>query len=72
MSAAIGVDDSGASGVNRTQIFNATLIGNPGGPGTPAFSVLNTGFVPTLPNIAIYFSIAKLTDHIAVVPMNWA
>jgi hypothetical protein len=29
VSASLGVDDTGASGVNRTQIFNATLIGNP-------------------------------------------
>jgi hypothetical protein len=52
VSATLGVDDSSASGYNRTQIFNATLIGNPGGPGTPATSVITTGFVPTLPNIS--------------------
>ena len=38
VSATIGVDDSSPSAFNRTQIFNATLIGNPGGPSTPAFS----------------------------------
>jgi len=58
VSASIGVDDTGAGGVNRTQIFNATLIGNPGGPGTPAFSVTASpsGIVPTLPNISSGFS----------------
>jgi len=29
VSATIGVDDSSAAGFNRTQLFNATLIGNP-------------------------------------------
>ena len=33
VSATLGVDDSSASGYNRTQVFNATLIANPGGPG---------------------------------------
>src|SRR6516225_8001735 len=62
VSASIGVDDSGAASLNRTNIFNATLIGNPGGPSTPAFTVTNTpitgffppgsGIVPTLANIS--------------------
>jgi hypothetical protein len=39
VSATIGIDDSSENGYNRTQIFNATLIGNPGGPGTPAVSI---------------------------------
>jgi hypothetical protein len=30
VSGSIGIDDSGASGYNRTQVFNATLVGNPG------------------------------------------
>jgi hypothetical protein len=52
VSATIGVDSTGANGQNRTQLFNATLIGNPGGPGTPAISVTTAGFVPTLANIS--------------------
>jgi hypothetical protein len=52
VSATIGIDDSSALGYNRTQIFNATLIGNPGGPGTPATSLITTGPVPTLPNLS--------------------
>ena len=41
VSASVGIDDSGESGYNRTQIFNATLIGNPGNGGTasPAVSL---------------------------------
>jgi porin-like protein len=39
VSATIGVDDSSGSGYNRTQLFNATLIGNPGGPGAPAVTI---------------------------------
>jgi hypothetical protein len=39
VSATIGIDDSGASGYNRTQLINATLIGNPGSPGVPAITV---------------------------------
>jgi hypothetical protein len=39
VSGTIGVDDSGASGYNRTQIFNATLIGNPGLTGAPAVTI---------------------------------
>ena len=51
VSASVGVDDNSASAFNRTQVFNSTLIGNPGGPGTPAFSVTASpsGIVPTLP-----------------------
>jgi hypothetical protein len=53
VSATIGVDDSSPSAFNRTQIFNATLIGNPGGPSTPAFTVTAnpiTGFFPAAPS----------------------
>jgi hypothetical protein len=39
VSATIGVDDSSASGYNRTQLFNATLIANPGLTGAPAVSL---------------------------------
>jgi hypothetical protein len=39
VSGTIGLDDSSGSSYNRTQIFNATLIGNPGGPTTPAVSL---------------------------------
>jgi Porin subfamily len=52
VSAAIGVDESGAVSNNRTQLYNATLIGNPGGPGTPATSVTTAGIVPTFANIS--------------------
>jgi Porin subfamily len=47
VSATIGVDDSSANGYNRTQLFNATLIGNPGGPGAPAASVSASTAVTT-------------------------
>jgi len=39
VSATIGVDDSSATQYNRTQLFNATLIGNPGLTGAPAVSL---------------------------------
>jgi hypothetical protein len=52
VSASIGVDESGAASNNRTQLYNATLIGNPGGPGTPATSVTVAGITPTLANIS--------------------
>jgi hypothetical protein len=42
VSGSIGVDESSAAGYNRTQIFNATLVGNPGGlGGSPAAFSLN-------------------------------
>jgi hypothetical protein len=47
VSASLGLDDTGIQGQNRTQIFNATLIGNPGGPSTPATTVTVGGIVPT-------------------------
>jgi hypothetical protein len=53
VSATFGVDDNSPSAFNRTQVFNATLIGNPGGPSTPAFTVTAnpiTGFFPVAPS----------------------
>jgi hypothetical protein len=49
VSATLGIDDTGAAGFNRTQLFNATLVGNPGLPaaGAPAGTVTNTAFVAT-------------------------
>jgi len=47
VSGTIGVDDAGANGYNRTQIFNAALIGNPGGIGTPAVSVIASSAAAT-------------------------
>jgi hypothetical protein len=52
VSATIGVDDSGPAGFNRTQLFNATLIGNPGGPSTPATTVTTGGIIPTTATIS--------------------
>jgi hypothetical protein len=69
VSASIGVDDTGANGQNRTQLFNATLIGNPGGPGTPAISVTTAGIVPTLPNISSGISFAGAANPL-LTPMG--
>jgi hypothetical protein len=48
VSATIGVDDSGANGQNRTQIFNATWGGWGGGPGATAVSVTASTTPPPL------------------------
>jgi hypothetical protein len=69
VSASIGVDDTGAGGVNRTQIFNATLIGNPGGPGTPAASVTTARIVPTFANISSGISFAGAANPL-LTPMG--
>jgi hypothetical protein len=47
VSATIGVDDSSASGYNRTQIFNATLIPTPGATNiTNTAAIFITEFAP--------------------------
>jgi hypothetical protein len=48
ISGTLGVDDSSALGYNRTQIFNATLIGNPGGPSTPAVTLQASTAAPAV------------------------
>jgi hypothetical protein len=65
VSATIGVDDSSPSAFNRTQLFNATLIGNPGGPSTPATTVTVGGIIPTTAtqsncNLGLYGSPSSL------------
>src|SRR6516162_8738394 len=47
VSATFGIDDASPSAFNRTQLFNATLIGNPGGVSTPATTVTVGGIIPT-------------------------
>jgi hypothetical protein len=47
VSATFGIDDTGPAGFNRTQLFNATLIGNTGNPGAPPSTVTNAAFVAT-------------------------
>ena len=53
VSASIGVDDSGAASLNRTNIFNATLIGTPGN-----FTLIPAPGqgIPAPPNVASQFA----------------
>jgi len=56
VSGTIGVDDAGDSQYNRTQIFNAALIGNPGAPGAPAVTVQANSAAATVLTTAVQAS----------------